>query len=363
MTEDSDRDFHDRLYVMHWDQKQSLHLMARNLNISMRTLARTMTRLGVPRRSYAEAMVLKSRTAWVTKDLLSNLYWGKRLSTSQVGEKLGLDHATVLELMNRFSIPRRTTSQAGMKYDKHPFSDDPLEACYLLGFRSGDLHAAMYGLQVRLSTSSTHPAMSKLFTSLFAKYGRVGKSPSLSEGRYMWLNYCYLDRSFEFLLKKPSSVPEDTIGDQRKFLAFFAGYVDAEGNFRIYQQDHAAAYSFRINSEDEVILRQSSRALKAMGYHAYFELQARPSDTNRFRRNLWSLGMFRKAEIISLLKRLPLFHEEKIRWRRLMTDSADENWDVLKPKVVELRASIKAEVAQYCQLAEAEKGSAGLKQG
>ncbi len=352
MDSKADRNLRAKLNHMHWEQKQSLHFIARSLNISMRTLVRLMIRLGVPRRSYVEATKLQSKTSWITGALLNDLYWRERLSLSQIGAKLGMHHTSILELMNRFSIPRRTTSQAGMRYEKHPFSGDPNEASYLLGFRAGDLHAAMYGYQVRLSTSSTHPAMSRLFGTLFGNYGRVGRSPALHKRTYQWLNYCYLDSSFRFLIEKPRSIPNDFLSNERKFLAFFAGYADAESNLRIYQEGRVGAYSFRINSEDELILRQSSRALRRMGYHTYCALSAVPSSSNDYRRDVWSFGMFRKVEILDLLRTLDLRHDEKVRWRELMITAAGEDWNRAKPKIVELKSSIKREVQDYSLLAE-----------
>ena len=111
-----------------------------------------MVELGVRRRSYSEAMALMSKTNWVTRGALEDLYWEKSLSPSQVGLKLGLSRTVVLGLMKKLSIPRRTTSQAGVKFPKRPFAGDENEASYLLGFRIGDLHAEIDGHQVRFST-------------------------------------------------------------------------------------------------------------------------------------------------------------------------------------------------------------------
>ena len=97
--------------------------------------------------------------------------------------------------------------------------------------------------------------MSRLFDFLFGKYGRVGKSPSVNNGTYEWANYCYLDTSFDFLLEKPERIPARILNDDELFIAFLAGYLDAEGSFRIYRQRSAAAFSLRVNSEDEQILK------------------------------------------------------------------------------------------------------------
>ena len=193
---------------LHWNKKKSLHQITKNLGIGRRTLVRIMQKLGVPTRSYREAIALVSRTGWITADLLKDLYWKKKLSRSQIAKELSGSSGWVGKLMARHGIPTRTISEAGLRYPKRPFSGDSSEASYTLGLRAGDLHARMYGFQTRLSTSSTHPAMWRLLTSVFGGYGRVGKSASLSKGQYEWSMYCYLDRSFDFLLNKPTVIPD-----------------------------------------------------------------------------------------------------------------------------------------------------------
>lgn len=202
------------------------------------------------------------------------------------------------------------------------------------------------------SRLSTHPAMSRPFVTLLESYGRVGRSPSASKNGYGWLNYCYLDRSFEFLLDKPRRVPTEILKDSEMFLNFFAGYLDAEGNFRVFEDDNRVAYCIRINSEDEMILRDIKRGLRAMGFHVYLGLLATPSRRNRLTKQTWTLGLFRKEEVLKLLPNLPLRHDEKARWQKLTIESANDNWQIVKTRAAQLRLGIKAEVEEYCRLAE-----------
>ncbi len=222
---------------LHWNKKQSLHQIAKNLGIGRRTLIRLMRKLGVPTRSYRDAIALVSTTGWITADLLKDLYWKKKLSGSQIAEQLGVSAGWIGKLMAKYGIPARTISEAGLKYPKRQFSGNSTEASYILGLRAGDLHGRIYGLQVRLSTSSTHPAMWCLFNAVFGGYTRVGKSASFSNGQYGWSIYCDLDRSFVFLQSKRSSITADVLNDEDKFLSFFAAYTDSEGSFRIYPAD------------------------------------------------------------------------------------------------------------------------------
>jgi hypothetical protein len=337
----------DRLRRLHWDQAMSLHRIADLLGMNRRSLIRTMIRLGVPRRSYAEAMLLLAHPPPLIKEDLSEMYLARRMSCSRISLELGVSTGTITKLLEEYSIPKRSISDANRKYAYHPFEGDKLQAAYLLGFRTGDLHAAVSGSEIRVSTTSTHAAMGRLFDALFSKYAHVGKTPSLGKGRYQWAHYCYLDHSFGFLLRKPRYVPADILENTELFLAFLTGYLDAEGSYRIYQQEETAAFSLRVNSEDEDILRNLAMGLRRMGYHVYFKLAVRHSEDARFRRDVWTLGMFRKDEITDLAKKLKHVHDEKIRWQSLILRSPKSTWREISPYVMQLQDDIVKETAEY----------------
>jgi hypothetical protein len=236
-----------------------------------------------------------------------------------------------------------------MKYKKSPFSDDPLEASHMIGFRAGDLSAAIYGFQVRVSTTSTHPAMWRMFRETFGKYGRVGKSASLSKGYYSWCVYSYLDRSFSFLLDKPKTIPDEILNDQAKFLSFLAGYVDAEGFFSLKADAGKPTACLRINSEDEAILRQLTSRLRSMGYHVYFSL-ASPEGyhgTKKYNRNLWEFGMFRTTEVVDLVRLMPMVHDEKRRMVNLILKASEGEYSDPQEEAFKLKSAIRDEVASF----------------
>lgn len=342
----------EKLNDLHWNRKQSLRQMARELGIDRRTLGRLMRKLGVPTRSYDDTVKLRTKTNWITSDLLNELYWDRRLSSTQIGTVLGISSGYVNKLMETHHLPRRTTSEAGTKYQKSHFSGNILERAYTTGLRTGDLNVDIYGYQVRVATTTTHPAMWRLINNVFGGYGHVGKSAASSKGQFQWCVYCYLDRSFEFLLPKPQKIPSDILEDEDSFISFLAGYIDAEGSFRIYRDDDTAAVSFRINSEDEQILRQISQRLKSMGYHSRFALAAKGGRNSRYRRNLWTLGLFRKQEILDLIRRIPILHDEKVRIGKLAMKCGYQGWNETRTELLELKGAIKNEVIQFAEEAE-----------
>ncbi len=82
---------------------------------------------------------------------------------------------------------------------------------YLKGFSMGDLNVRKASeISLFVSTTTTHPAFSKLFQDLFSSYGHVYEYPIRDDlGRFKWKVAVRLDRSFDFLL--PSDI-SDTVG-------------------------------------------------------------------------------------------------------------------------------------------------------
>ena len=257
-------------------------------------------------------------------------------------------------MMKKYGISRRTAAEAGVDYPKTSFSGNPIDRAYLIGLRTGDLHATIDGNQVRIDTSTTHPAMWELVSSCFGKYGRVNRTPSKWKDGFQWMVYGYLDKSFDFLLTKPQRVPKEIISDRVLFLSFLSGYIDAEGNLRIFRNENKVGVSFRINSEDEGILRDIRDALRTMGYHVYFALGEEKGTRNgkTYRKRLWTLGMFRKNEVIELLGRLTLRHHEKIRWAALIVLGREKSWHSFEPLVSAHKEKVRRGVLRFVGEAE-----------
>lgn len=134
--------------------------------------------------------------------ILNRLYWEKKKSLSQIAMEAKVCHKTVLNWMRKYGIPRRTRSQALMRYPKKPFSNDLIEKAYLLGLRAGDVSATPHRNQVQVIVGTTHPAQIKMFESAFMGYGHVSKYPYRQDNRCRWYVHSLLDKSFSFLIKK-----------------------------------------------------------------------------------------------------------------------------------------------------------------
>jgi hypothetical protein len=344
----------EELAVLYLTQQASVHKISRMYAIDRRTVRRWLIHAGVPLRTHSEVVNLLVRHPPVEPSILRDLYWNSNLSLKQIGLRLGASSSWVRNQMLDAGVPLKAPWRE--KYAKTSFSGDSVERAYLTGFRVGDLHCNRDGNQVRIETSTTHPAMWELIFSSFSQYGKVSRTPSRTGKGFQWLVYAYLDRSFEFLLDKHTSIPAEILGDEVLFLAFLSGYLDAEGNLRIFEDDGQSVVSIRINSEDEGILRDIRKILSKMGYHVYFGLEKKEGTYHgkTYRDNVWNVGMFRKDEVVSLLGKLSLRHPEKVEWAHLIPLSLDLKWPSMRPLVAGLRNRIGLAVEGFTKSAEAE---------
>lgn len=228
----------EELYIR---QKISIHKLAKITGFDRRTIARWLRNEGVKTRSHEEIVEMSRRITPPDVGTLRSLYWDEGLSSERIATRWGVSSIWVRDWMRRLGVPVRTLSEAGTRFPKTPFNGTDSNRAYLQGFRAGDLNCQLYGRLVRVATSSTHPAMWALIRSCFGPYGRVNRIASRRKGSFEWMMYAYLDRSFDFLLPKTSMLPESYMKDELLFLSFLAGYTDAEGSFRIYNQDGHSA--------------------------------------------------------------------------------------------------------------------------
>ena len=259
--------------------------------------------------------------------------------------------------MRNYCIPRRTRSQALMRYPKKPFSNNSIEKAYLLGLRAGDISATQHRKQVQVIVGTTHPAQIKMFERVFMGYGHVGKYLYRQDNRCKWYIHCLLDKSFSFLIKKPRTIPDQIIKDFNACMAFLAGYTAAEGNWNICKQGTYLGLVFRLRSYDYVILAQIREKLIEIGFHPQLKLEISKGTERGYSKlvqDFWVFSIARRAEVIRLAQcLLPLSkHEEKIRKMRLALKlSAEKYWKNCKGRVVALRHAIKREVENSAKAA------------
>ncbi|MBN2330673.1 MAG: hypothetical protein JXC85_02560 [Candidatus Aenigmarchaeota archaeon] len=292
---------------------------------------------------------------------LEQLYWKHGLSTRKIAANFGVSQKPVLRLMKNYEIPRRDRIEAVIrgcrKYNKNPFSGNINEKAYLLGLAFADLRVRKHGYQIDIGVSTTHPSFSFLFKKLFRKYAPIRENPYYNKWtkQHCWRLEAQLHPSFDFLLS-PKLVPKWIIENEVAFLNFLAGYSDGEGIISICRNSkRCVSFVFAISSEDRNILFSIFQGLKNLGFHPTFRVLRSAGDMNEFRgkqlvykKDHLMVRLKRRADVLRLLKILPIRHPEKIKKRKLMFELGDRIYitDVMD-SWLKLKDEIKSNVNRY----------------
>src|SRR3989338_2642447 len=174
----------------------------------------------------------------IPKGKLEKLYLHEKKNAYQISKELKCGSTTVYRKLEHYKIKRRDNSSCHLRYNKKSFSGDNKEKAYLIGFRLGDLHVRKAvdspGCKtIRLESHTTKTEQIFLIRSLFEKYTNV-HCKGISNKTLRAL--CFLDESFSFLLPKKDRIENWIIKDRTLFLAFLAGYIDAEGHIGVHSK-------------------------------------------------------------------------------------------------------------------------------
>ena len=222
-----------------------------------------------------------------------------------------VEPVTVFNHLHRRGLSLRDKVEAQIKavtrFQKTPFDGSEEERAYLLGLARGDLNVAPHGRAIRVKTSSTHPAMIDLVTSLFAPYGPVRVYPHHSRlVGYEWTIEAELDQTFRFLLDDKLRTPGTGLS-RAVCLAYLAGLFDAEGSLSV-----AGTFTpqLSIANTDEDLLDWVECFLKRIGFTPW---RGRP-DKNGVSR----VALLKGDEVMRLLRILPTRHPEKKARRKIV---------------------------------------------
>lgn len=304
-----------------------------------------MEKYNIPRRKGGKIKYI------LDKPLLEKLYINQRLSSLEIAKRLGIkSYITVLNNLKKYGITRRTISEAFTKYPKKSFSGNLNEKSYLLGLRAGDIYARRNHNLIRVSTTTTHLSQVRMFNNVFSRYSHpkvyVFTHPKWGE---QWRLECDLDKSFDFLLEKPTKIPKSIIENKNAFYNFLAGYMDCEGSWFVLKTNkNNIRFTFRLMTTDKIILLQLKNRLKKLGYKSIFRLE-KTKDTKTSRgiskKDLFALYLLQKKDVNLLAtKLLPLsYHYEKIRKMKLILGIKHNKWDRIQDKLLSLRREINKE--------------------
>lgn len=172
----------------------------------------------------------------ITRELLENLYVGKKFSTWQIEKITGRSRSFIYGKLKSFSIETRDISESHVNYPKKHFNGNLADKAYLIGFAVGDLRVRKCGgdksRTISIACASTKDAQIELFKSLFSGFGRVWESAPKGEKEVVSVE-AFVDPSFDFLLPKNIRKNDWIFTNQRYFLSFLAGFTDADGSIFI----------------------------------------------------------------------------------------------------------------------------------
>jgi hypothetical protein len=343
-----------RIFHLYWKRKMTLKEIADLFKVSPQTVRSYMIKHGIPRRKAAK-FIRKT----ITPEMLRHLYVEKRMSLTKLARYIGVRFNRAKKLILGAGITPRTRSETSLKYPRKPFSGDEIEKAYLLGFRTGDLTVTKDCESVRAGMGTTHPAQIKLFLDLFEKYGHCLAYPHKSNlFVYGWALICYLDWSFNFLLASKDSIRLPS--NPKLFLAFLAGYADAEGYWKICKHKVWIEFRFEIETQDRAILKQIFACLRDCGYHPRFYVVKRKGKRCGkliLRKPMYRLSLARRDEVIELARTLLPFtkHEEKRRKMQLVLGARKmKYWTEVKNEIESFKRWVAKRVRKCKIIAEKE---------
>lgn len=194
--------------------------------------------------------IMGRKVVVISEEKLKELYIDQQLTSYEIGEKFGCSDATIRNKLREVGIALRTGGRKRFKYKKKQFDGSDEVKAYMFGFRIGDLNVYSPNKNSRIVVARCHTTIRnqvRVIQKLFGKYGMV-KISETKTGSYH--ANCYLDKSFDFLMNK-SVIPAWILkGNKNVKWAFIAGYVDAEGSFKLNQ----GRGRFKMDTYDHFVL-------------------------------------------------------------------------------------------------------------
>lgn len=234
----------------------------------------------------------------ISKKELEKLYLKDKLSCSKIAKIYGFNSVTVFEKLKKYSIKTRNYLESSIKYSKKVFDGGDELKAYMIGFRLGDLNVKSLNKDstVVIKSSTTKEDQVNLIRGVYGKYGhfwvkKYGETFSIMT---------FLDKSFNFLVKKEDDIDDWILQRDDFFFAFLAGYVDAEGNMGVSQN----RARFRIRTYDKNILLQIHEKLSELEINSKFGVVSKKGLYKTKKQNKDCYGVFvnSKDDLLRLLR-------------------------------------------------------------
>ncbi len=306
------------------------------------------------------------------RQFLDYLHNSKGLSLNDIAKLIGNKTSGYTSwLCRQLGVRSRPFEEARLKgirekrrkYERRPFDGTDEDKAYLLGLRHGDLSVSKpWNGVVRVSTSTTHPAMVWLFRSLFEPHGHVRQDPRYKKdtGTYEWNLYVILDDSYDFLLPSFNGITEWILSKPSITSSYLAGLFDAEGSVGIYPAKMRTALNVIYYNTNLELMWFVYKAIERMGFRPlkpYLDKKKgfrSPGYHIEMKKDYWRVMLARFVECQVFLKTLPLRHPEKLAKKEVALGlTIGQSWREAGPKVDAIRSEIK--FARDAFVAEAQR--------
>lgn len=252
----------------------------------------------------------------ISKDVLSNLYYNKKLTQKQIAHKFGNQSTTGIQaLMKKYNLKPRGYSESHTKYPKSDFNGDLIEKAYLIGFRLGDLNVYKIHELVQVRCSTTIKEQVDLINDLFKKYGNVHISIA-KRGTFEIV--VLLNKSFSFLLPKQDSIETWILANKEYFLAFLAGYADAEGSYYMRKPSYKLAKTgwsvFEIQTYDQNIINTIFKILLDLGIDCTRSINKKRT---QYKKDMHRIVIVKKQSLWNFIKLIELYHKHKNKLKKI----------------------------------------------
>lgn len=300
------------------------------------------------------------------REFFVHLHYERGLSLSDIAKIIGSKTSGYTSwVCKSLGIPARPFEEARLKairqkrrkYESRPFDGTDEDRAYMLGLRRGDLSVSRprKGV-VRVSTSTTHPAMAELFHSLFDPYGHVYQNPRYKKDTksYEWNLSAILDDSFEFLFESIGVTFSRLQARERLALSYLSGFLDAEGSIVITRNNSGKVEIFvDYYNSNLILLKRVKRFVVSHGYQSSLRINKREEVRTRkyniiHRKDYWQLSTYGMKRIRHLVSSLHPRHSEKIRRGDLaLSTRKGDDFREVKGKLDDLRRAIRSEVQAF----------------
>lgn len=276
----------ENLYI---DRNLSTQKISKLLNIGSATIYYRLKELGIKTR---EKKIIK-----INEETLRRLYIHDKLSLSKIAKIYGCNTVTIFNKLKLFNIKTRDYYQSNIKFPKKQFNGDKYLKAYMVGFRLGDLNVKSLNSRatVVIKSCTTKEDQRNLIKEVYGSYGHFW------EKRYgqVYNLIIFLDKSFNFLVKKEDNLDSWILNNPDYFWAFLGGYSDAEGNFGVYNNQAR----FRIGSYDKNLLIQIKNKLASLDINAKFRLET-PSGYHNQNNDFYRVSINDKESLLKFIYRI-----------------------------------------------------------